>query len=126
MTFKWLRYDVECGTVSNIKPEMWIVADGEGEHVNAQAAIDREAVNAAVIATLEAQARNARIEMNRAYERHGEELALLRAQLAARDAALDAVLELAKAWRDCQFCDVSNQDGNELIELLLKHGVHAK
>jgi hypothetical protein len=44
-----------------------------------------------------------------------DQLALLRAQLAARDAALDAVLELASARYD-----------EELQTLLLKHGVHPK
>lgn len=97
MTFKWLRYDLECEKIV-----MWTVADAEGEHVNAQAAIDREAVNAANIATL-------------------------RAQLAARDAALDAVLSVINRRSVPPFVHAETRAFAEAIEsLLLKHGVHPK
>jgi hypothetical protein len=48
------------------------------------------------------------------------EVELLRAQLAARDAALNAVLKLAK--------DINHRfgSGDLITELLVKHGVHAK
>lgn len=44
-----------------------------------------------------------------------EDTALLRAQLAARDTALDAVLELA-----------TNEGYHPILSVLLKHGVHPK
>lgn len=47
------------------------------------------------------------------------EIELLRQQLAARDAALDAVLALADKWH-------FTAAGKQLTDLLLKHGVHPK
>lgn len=65
MTFKWNRLDVCCGTVSNVRLEMHQVEDAEGEYVLAQEAIDREAVNADKIRTLEVQLKEARLRANR-------------------------------------------------------------
>lgn len=53
------------------------------------------------------------------------EIALLRAQLAARDAALDAVLALALKQRDGGDMDLERA-GDDMCNLLLKHGVHPK
>lgn len=58
-----------------------------------------------------------------------DELALLRAQLAAREAALDAVLELAHdPTGNHSRCDSPGEVAlrRKFAELLLKHGVHPK
>lgn len=54
-----------------------------------------------------------------------DQIALLRAQVAARDAALDAVLELAKHWERHGFVEC-RQCGCDLGALLVSHGVHPK
>lgn len=58
-TFKWNRLDVGCGSVSNIRPDMWCHPDAEGEYVLAEDAINREAVLQAQIRTLEVQLKDA-------------------------------------------------------------------
>lgn len=52
MTFQWERFDV---TADCIGSETYEVPDAEGEYVKAEDAINREAVNAAEIATLKVQ-----------------------------------------------------------------------
>lgn len=54
------------------------------------------------------------------------EIMLLREQLAARDAALDAVLKLAKEWSANDVDDGRVSHGSAIVDLLVKHGVHEK
>lgn len=54
-----------------------------------------------------------------------DELALLRAQLAARDKALDLVISFAKIVRVRENDEVKEW-ADELLALLTKHGVHPK
>ena len=58
-----------------------------------------------------------------------DDVAVLKAQLAARDAALTAVLELAQHWLDVDgqqtaSANLYHAQGREIVARLVKHGVH--